>query len=153
MRDFGDPAMIAALRRLLGLYPGITIDGVRCLPSGAANVTLRITNQASLARLASCAQNANLGILVWNDGSSGDWAERVQFELRAGNERDDEEFRSIENFCARMVSDHLGTGGLDQQEADRLLAVRLTRGTVAEAACCFCGACSPITSAALVDLH
>jgi hypothetical protein len=63
-KDTGDPEAIATLRRLLGLYEGVIVDRVRLGPSGSASVSLRVSNLASLARLACCAQNANVTFFI-----------------------------------------------------------------------------------------
>jgi hypothetical protein len=125
-KDMGDPKKIAALRRLLSLFDGVVVESVWCRPSGDANITLCITCMDSTGRLASCAQNANLGFLVWaerarDDSPGTSWADRVRYELRAGPDPEGAEYAAVERLCAFMVRDLTGRRLLDSGEAEMLL--------------------------------
>lgn len=122
-KDMGDPELTGTVRRLLELYEGVTVDLVRCHPSGAANIVLRSTNVASLGRLASCAQNANLAFYVWADHPAKEWADRVRFELRAGPDPDGAEYPSVEHLCVDMANQLVECARLDRAERDRLLGI------------------------------
>ena len=118
-----------ALRDLLGRYDGIRVGRIRCHPSGSASVMLQATNPASLVRLASCAENANVGIYVWSNsqGPTEPWSwlpDSPWYEIRAiGDDPPMLDYPTTsENFCGRMMYDLVRHGVLDESEGNRLLA-------------------------------
>jgi hypothetical protein len=86
------------------------------------------TNPASLVRLASCAENANVGICVWSNSqgpidepgtafNDGPW-----YNIRAEGDPPGADYpNTSENFCARMMYDLVRNGALDESEGNRLL--------------------------------
>jgi hypothetical protein len=119
-------AIADVLRRLLVMYPGVSIDHLRTHPSGYATVSLRISQPASLARLACCAAGAKVAFFVWADSAGSNeeqWAspDRVRYELRASADPVTTALPSTAQLlCAHMLPQLVDLGCLDQTEADRL---------------------------------
>lgn len=121
-RDIGDEKVIVAVRRLISLFDGVTVVHVRNTVSGATSIVFRTADQESLARLAGCAENANVGCLVWTDHEGGARLPgRVQFELRTGPELPGREYPAIQHLCVDMAHDLVCRGRLERTEADRIL--------------------------------
>jgi hypothetical protein len=119
--------MAAVLRRLLGLYEGVTIEHLRTHPSGYATATLRLTNPASLARLARCAADGNVALFVWADSpgtTEEEWAspDRVRYELRAeADPKGEESPTNAQLLCAHMIGDLIRRRLLDEAEGRQFL--------------------------------
>ena len=122
-----DAATMDVCRRLVGLYEGVTIERFRAHPSGAAHIVMRITEPATVARLAHCATNSNVGMLVWGDsrGSTEDeWAspERIRYELRAEPGSVEEPELNVVTLCVNMAEQLASLGLLDREEVRTLRA-------------------------------
>jgi hypothetical protein len=130
-----DPETIATCCRLLGLYDGVTVEHSRGLPSGYACFILRITDPASVARLAYCASDACVDFSVWPVGHAWplregetidpDWASpnRIRYQLRAEPDAGSGEPESkVVVLCVCMVDQLVGLGRVDGDERDRMRA-------------------------------
>jgi hypothetical protein len=119
-----------AYRNLLGRYDGVRVGRIRCHPSGDDSVMFQATNPASLVRLASCAENANVSICVWSnsqgfiDQPGTEFDDSPWYNIRADGDPPDTDYPNTtsEGFCVRMLFDLVRIGALDQSEGDRLLA-------------------------------
>lgn len=137
-----DQETIAACSHLLGMYKGVTVERTFGVPSGRASFTLRITDQASIARLAYNASAAVMGFEVWPTAhlnlsppppiqhvrarSEADWAsaDLIRYVLRAEPSPGDEGEPQLKVvvLCVCMADQLAGLGLLDQAEAKRLRA-------------------------------
>ena len=136
-----DPETIAACCRLLGLYNGVTVEQFSAHPSGNACFTVRITEPASVARLAYHASDAVMGIEVWPTShlfppAPGERATKerseeelvstdlVRYVLRATpSPRDEGEPElKVVVLCVCMADQLTGLRLLDREEANRLRA-------------------------------
>jgi hypothetical protein len=121
-----------AYRELLKRYDGIRVGKIRCHPSGNDSVWFQASNPASLDRLASCAQNANVSILVWSNSQGppikepgAEFDEGPWYEIRATEEPSgvDRYLSKSENFCGRLMYDLTRRGVVDESEGNRLMAI------------------------------
>jgi hypothetical protein len=136
-----DQEMIAACCRLLGLYKGVTVEHSSGHSSGRASFTLRITEPASVARLAFHASDAVMAFEVWpashlSPPAPSGQAGRVRSEeelaspdviryvLRATPSPGDEGETQLKVvvLCVCMAEQLASLGLLDREEADRLRA-------------------------------
>lgn len=122
-----DAATMDVCRRLVSLYPGVTVEHFRGHPTGAAHIAMRITEPATVARLAHCAIDANVGMLVWAESRGSteeDWAspDRVRYELRAEPGTEEEPQLSVVILCVCMAEELSELGLLDRAEARALRA-------------------------------
>lgn len=122
-----DADSIIALQRLLVLYEGVTVERLRCHPSGSGGALLRISSHASLARLAECAVKANVALAITavsRGNTDEEWSrlDRLQFQLSARQDPEGMEGLTVQLFCAGMVQDLARRGLLNRAEADQLLS-------------------------------
>ncbi|VTS07584.1 hypothetical protein [Tuwongella immobilis] len=122
-----DTATMETCRRLVGLYRGVTIERFRAHPNGSAHIVMRITEPATVARLAHCAIHANVGMLVWADSRGSteeEWAfpDRVRYELRAAPGSGDEPQLAVVLLCVGMAEELADLGVVDREEVKSLRA-------------------------------
>ena len=135
-----DRETIAACCRLLGLFKGVAVEHSSGHPSGKASFTLRITDPASVARLAFLASDAVMALEVWPTShlfppalvqgtsvrSEEEWAspDLLRYVLRAtplpGDEGEPE--RKVVTLCVCMAEQLARLGPLDREEANRMRA-------------------------------
>jgi hypothetical protein len=122
-RDIGNPNVIGALRSLLARFEAIEIVHERYRQNGAASIVIRSECQRSLAYLAGCAQNSNVGFLVWTDHERGkSLAGRVRYELRASATPASIDLSAVEQLCTCLAHTLVEQGRLDRTEAEQILA-------------------------------
>jgi hypothetical protein len=126
-RDWGDPVVLTAVRRLLSLYPGVTVDTVRVSPKGFS-IWLRITDRMSLGRLAHCANNVNIAFQVCGDpaakgATDPEWAspDRIEFLLHDKWDQECVEINTFHLLCHCIAHQLLRLGLLDMDQLLRLL--------------------------------
>jgi hypothetical protein len=136
-----DEETIAACCRLLGLFKGVTVEHFQGHSSGRASFTLRITEPASVARLAFHASDAVMSLEVWPtshwlspapDGqavrgrSEEEWAspDLIRYVLRATPSAGDESEPQLKVvvLCVCMAEQLASLGLLDREEVGRLRA-------------------------------
>jgi hypothetical protein len=108
--------ILAAVKRLLEMYPGVVIDRL----SGNERIVLRVTDLVSLARLTYCSFASNVESHVWseNPDPSG-----LRLDLRIPEEKDVEDsWPSLRILGAYLLCNLAGRGEIELGEANRLLA-------------------------------
>ena len=130
-----DASTIATCNRLLGMFPGVTVEHTTAHSSGRAGFILRITESASVYRLACCASDACIPFLVWPVGQA--WPlkkgatidpdvsspNRVQYQLAVepSSAEDEQESRVI-TLCVGMAETLASLGLIEREEVRELRA-------------------------------
>lgn len=117
---------LAAVRRLLELYNGITIDFVKPM-SGATRIVFKASDQVSLARVMYCSLAANLPSHVWSASPGETDRDRadpgyLRYEFRVPDESGvAEPPNELEILGIYLVWDLAHRDVLDRPSANRLL--------------------------------
>lgn len=130
-----DANTIATCNRLLGMFPGVTVEHTTAHSSGRASFILRITESASVYRIACCASDACVGFLVWPVGHAWPLEEgatidpdvsspnRIQYQLVAEpSSAENEPELTVTTLCVGMAEQLASLGLLDREEVRELRA-------------------------------
>jgi hypothetical protein len=110
------------IRRILEQYDGVAVESIQPMRS-AIRIVTRITEPASLARLARASEGANLNTSFWWAGKDEEFGDptKLRYEFRIPEPDDDTPSR-LEIFGIYLVWDLSRSGKMRREEANRLLS-------------------------------